>query len=177
MGFPHLFSFVFLVLFLALSLTFFYMFLCTIPVAPLARNVVLFLSHTQARSLSLFLRRLCLFRVCSRTCFHSVSCLLVLARSLSCSLSRSCFLFLSLVPSGMCSHPLTFCVRSSSYAHSPSHAVALSFSFLPPCVVSLSFQTFCILYFLGKIRPFCYPASGQGIVIQDSLMTRDNTAL
>lgn len=188
----HLFSFVVLALFLALSLTFFPTFLCTIPVTPVARDVALCLSHMHAHSLShSFSSILCLFCVLSCTRSHSVRAL-----TLACSFWHTHFLahLLSL----FCSFPvpLTFAVTltlSLSLVCPLTlilfliHVLALSFSFSLLCSTSLcpslshlfshSSQTSCILLFLGKICPFCYPGGGQGLVIQDNSIPRDNTAL
>lgn len=132
---------------------------------------------------------LCLSHVLSCMRSYSVSCLLILAHSFFCSHPFCLVLSLSLthmLPFS-CSHSLIFSlVHSFSYTlslvllHSrcPSHSWALCLSVSLPVSFVLSLHlNFLYLTFLWKICPFCYPASGQGLVIQDSSITRDNTAL
>ena len=78
-----------------------------------------------------------------------------------------------------CMH--SFSLRSLPFSLMLLHSHS-SCSFVLCLSVSLSdssdsSQTYSVLLFLGKICPFCYSTSGQGLMIQDSLITEDNLAL
>lgn len=179
-----------------LCLTLFHMFLCTILVTPVVHNVAHFLFHTLACSHTAS-QVCCLSQVWSVSLMCFLAC--ALAQCLACSFLHTHFfahilsLSCSFPVSHTCYHRLVLtlshflsCLLFFLHSLTRVFALSLSLSFLSTTPLCFSPCLFCSLtplkllvsdLFWGKYVLFFYPASGKGLVIQDSSITGDNTAL